>query len=167
MEPLYASLFLSVITMLPSPASWPPPALGLRLLFSVEVRGCARINHFKKQSVAAYMPVGIPVPVTESHSLQDCTTPDLVAEAGATHRSHERRGRVHRAAPTPSYRPHTRAHTDFLLTIGHSTLTCRGRLADPEAASSRISAAIEPISKCGKRTVVNGGCRCWAISRSS
>ena len=58
-------------------------------------------------------------------------------------------------------------HTDPRLTMGHSTLICRGRLVEPEAASSRISAAIEPISKCGKSTVVSGGCRCWAISRSS
>ena len=58
-------------------------------------------------------------------------------------------------------------HTDPRLTIGHSTLICRGRPVEPEAASRRISAAIEPISKCGKRTVVSGGCRCWAISRSS
>jgi uncharacterized protein YecE (DUF72 family) len=39
------------------------------------------------------------------------------------------------------------AHTDPRLTIGHSTLICRGRPAEPDSASSSISAAIEPISK--------------------
>ena len=68
---------------------------------------------------------------------------------------------------TPETRAQVRPQTDLRSTIGHSTLICGGRRGRRRAGRAAIRRRATPISKCGSSTVVSGGCRCWAISRSS